>query len=62
MYNFSGAASDMLRRVVYPPFVSLWASVRGLPGRRKRQQTADGGVRAAEKRRHLKSWNQSHGR
>jgi len=62
VYNVSGAASDILRRVVYPPFVSLWALVRDLPDRRKRQKTSDGGERAAEKRRHLTSWNQSHGR
>jgi len=62
VYNFSGAATDILRRVVYPPFTSLWALVRDLPGRRRRRKASDVDVRSAQKRRDVAAWNESRGR
>ena len=63
MNNWSGAAADLLRRSIYPLFASAWGAARNLTGRRRRlRRAADGTTRAATRRRHLESWNQSHDR
>ena len=63
MYNIAGAVGDFWRRVVSPGFAGAWGFIRDLGGRKRRQQTAaEGGERAADKRRHFDSWNKSHDR
>jgi hypothetical protein len=63
MYNVAGAVSDVMRRVVYPCFASAWSFARNLTGRRRRlRHASEGREQAAVKRRHLESWNDSHGR
>ena len=63
MGYFSVGASEVLRRVVYPPFVSLWRTLANLTGRQRRRQTAvDATAKADDKRRHMNQWKQSHDR
>ena len=60
MYNITGAAADVLRRVVYPSFSAAWGFVRDVTGRqRRRQRVADDDLRTTDKRRHLDAWNKA---
>jgi hypothetical protein len=63
MYNFTGAAADVVRRVVYPGLGRGWDLLRNLTGRRRRlRDAADTQLRDADKRRHLDSWARARGR
>lgn len=63
MGYFSVGASELLRRLVYPPFVAMWNGVRNLTGRQRRKQTAvDDAAKAVDKRRHMDRWHESHDR
>ena len=63
MGYFTVGASEMVRRVIYPPFASLWGMLRNLTGRQRRKQNAlDATTRADDKRRHLDRWKESHDR
>jgi len=60
MYNVTGAAADVFRRIVYPCLTSAWAFVHNLTGTQRRlRNTADTTRRASDKRRHLDSWNKA---
>ena len=63
MGMFNVGASEVLHRYVYPPFASLWSSLRTLTGRQRRDTArADLKTRSDAKRRHKALWNQSHDR
>ena len=63
MGYFSTGSSEVFRRVIAPPFVAAWASLRNLTGRRGRQKAKVGrATDAAAKRRDVAMWNESHGR
>jgi hypothetical protein len=63
MGRYSVAASELLTRVVYPPFVSLWNGLRNLTGRQRRlEKSADDKTAAADRRRHKDLWKESHDR
>ena len=67
MNTFTSGASDVLHRVVYPPFASLWSGLRNLTGRRRRAakratRHADHHEKSLEKQRRKTLWNRSHDR
>ena len=63
MGYFSVGASEILNRVIYPPFRSVWGALRNLTGRQRRvQNAADVSAKAADKRRHMNLWKASHDR
>jgi hypothetical protein len=63
MGYFSVGASEVVRRVVYPPFVWAWRLLANLTGRKRRaQNSVDATARADDKRRHMNRWKQSHDR
>ena len=63
MGYFSVGGSEVLRRVVYSPFISLWRTLRNLTGRQRREQNAaDATVKAHDKQAHMNRWKASRDR
>jgi hypothetical protein len=63
MSMFTVGASEFLRRAVYPPFVSLWTSLRNLTGRQTRaDKKVEDKAAAGRRRDHKELWKESHGR
>lgn len=63
MSRFTGGASEILHRFIFPPFTSVWSMLRNLAGRQRRTDKETKSVeKSNEKARRKKLWNRSHNR
>jgi hypothetical protein len=63
MSFFTVGPAEVLRRTIYPPFVSLWNALRNLTGRQaRRQKAADAKAATAAKYRQKTIWKNAQDR